>query len=649
MIFLDFEFHSSQEKKPELVCCSWKDSEEEDIKNIWLYKEPRAHERLKLMLEGYIKAEYVFNAYAVTSEARCLLALDIDPVKVKWIDSYLEFRQIRNCNDVYNYGTYYNNNFKRQSEPPKLNAKLNKGKDNFKIPFSMDSCVARLLEINLDSRYKRAMRDLILTCPDEFGPKDRQDILDYCDSDVKYIPQIHEIMAKILYNNLKATPDEIEEWQLKRGEFAVHVAAMEATGIPLHMESVKNLRRNVELIKNKVITDVVENFYPFYVRQKKRKMDLTGRWVDKYANFAEFIETQVDTEIAKAWKKTSSDRYCADDEYLKSMEGIPAIKAYRETRKILNQIKWFRQPEDGDSDLFDNIGSDGHMRTFFGIYGTQTARNAPSAKKFIFAMSAWLRCLIRPPAGYVIVELDYASQEFAIAAILSNDPIMMEAYKSGDPYLYFAKAAGAVPKTGTRETHAAERELFKATTLGLQYGMGAKSLAVRLSAAMGKYISEREAEKLISKHQKIYRVYWRWLKTIDRMYARQGYIQLPCGWVAFGDNPSKLSVRNIPSQGGGSSIIREAVKRIAVQGTNMTATLHDAVYLYIKDRDWETSTEIKLAKNCMIGAFNDILGVKDFPIRIDECIHKSDEPWISGKGKRYYHLLKKKGNWVLKV
>ena len=51
----------------------------------------------------------------------------------------------------------------------------------------------------------------------------------------------------------------------------------------------------------------------------------------------------------------------------------------------------------------------------------------------------------------------YAQQELFIAAVLSNDPNMIEAYQSGDPYLAFAKLAGAVPADATKETHGNHR------------------------------------------------------------------------------------------------------------------------------------------------------------------------------------------------
>ena len=62
---------------------------------------------------------------------------------------------------------------------------------------------------------------------------------------------------------------------------------------------------------------------------------------------------------------------------------------------------------------------------------------------------------------------------------------MMEAYRSGDPYLAFGKQAGADPARGDEATHGAERELFKACVLGVQYGMGAEALARRIGRPAG--------------------------------------------------------------------------------------------------------------------------------------------------------------------
>ena len=68
------------------------------------------------------------------------------------------------------------------------------------------------------------------------------------------------------------------------------------------------------------------------------------------------------------------------------------------------------------------------------------------------------------------------NKSLGIAAALSGDPKMMQAYRSGDPYLAFAKQAGAVPSNATNSTHKAVRNQFKACVLAVQYGMEARLL-----------------------------------------------------------------------------------------------------------------------------------------------------------------------------
>ena len=86
--------------------------------------------------------------------------------------------------------------------------------------------------------------------------------------------------------------------------------------------------------------------------------------------------------------------------------------------------------------------------------------------------------LIKPNSGFVVAYVDWSAQEFAISAVLSGDEDMITSYLSGDPYLAFAKASGAVPKTATKHSHPKARDVYKLCSLGILYGMSAKGLAI---------------------------------------------------------------------------------------------------------------------------------------------------------------------------
>ena len=81
---------------------------------------------------------------------------------------------------------------------------------------------------------------------------------------------------------------------------------------------------------------------------------------------------------------------------------------------------------------------------FFGPLGYTRARNAPPGKAVPPAMSRWLRCIIGKP-DTSIVGVDWSSQEFALAAILSGDEEMVEAYRSGDPLPILCPACRGYP------------------------------------------------------------------------------------------------------------------------------------------------------------------------------------------------------------
>ena len=150
------------------------------------------------------------------------------------------------------------------------------------------------------------------------------------------------------------------------------------------------------------------------------------------------------------------------------------------------------------------VGTDGRNRCLLSPFRSVTSRNQPSNAKFIFGPSCWLRSLIQPKPGHAVAYVDWSQQEFGIAAALSGDPAMMEAYRSGDPYLTFAKQARAVPPDATKKSHPGERDLFKVCSLAVQYGMGAQTLAQRLDQP------EAMARELLRLHRQTYPKFWRW-------------------------------------------------------------------------------------------------------------------------------------------
>jgi hypothetical protein len=132
-----------------------------------------------------------------------------------------------------------------------------------------------------------------------------------------------------------------------------------------------------------------------------------------------------------------------DEAFRQAARTYPQVAPLRELRSALSEMRL--------NDLA--VGHDGRNRTLLSAFRARTSRNQPSNSRFIFGPSVWLRSLIKPPEGYGVAYIDWEQQELGIAAALSGDGRMLEAYQSGDPYLAFAKQAGAVPQDAAKESH----------------------------------------------------------------------------------------------------------------------------------------------------------------------------------------------------
>jgi DNA polymerase I-like protein with 3'-5' exonuclease and polymerase domains len=204
-------------------------------------------------------------------------------------------------------------------------------------------------------------------------------------------------------------------------------------------------------------------------------------------------------------------------------------------------------------------------------FGSKTSRNQPSNNKFIFGPSAWMRGLIKPGPGQGVAYIDWSQQEFGIAAALSGDPAMIAAYHSGDPYLEFAKQAGAVPPDATKSSHGPQREQFKACVLAVQYGMEAESLGLRIGAPAAR------AAELLYIHRDTYPDFWRWSDAVVASALLSGSIRTRLGWMQHvAGEPNPRSLANFHMQAHGAEIMRVAAILATEAGVEVVAPVHDA-------------------------------------------------------------------------
>jgi DNA polymerase I len=220
------------------------------------------------------------------------------------------------------------------------------------------------------------------------------------------------------------------------------------------------------------------------------------------------------------------------------------------------------------------VGKDGRNRCLLSPFRSKTGRNQPSNTKYIFGPSVWLRFLIRPEPGWGVAYIDWVQQEFGIAAALSGDQNMINAYKSGDSYLSFAKLAHAVPQNATKNSHREIRDQYKQCVLGVQYGIGDLSLSLRT----GK--SPLEARHLLKLHREIFSTFWEWSDNqVDyaMLFGQQNTVFGWSNWVLL--DPKPRSIRNFPMQANGAEMLRLACCLGTENGIGICAPVHDAVMI----------------------------------------------------------------------
>ena len=371
-----------------------------------------------------------------------------------------------------------------------------------------------------------------------YSPEEEDQLLDYCELDVT-------ATAKLLHAML---PKLDLPRAVLRGRYMKAVARIERTGVPIDTPSLAVLRGRWEPIKECLVRRVDAGYGVYDGLTFKQ---------DRFARYLTYHNIW--------WPQLDSGRLRLDDDTFQKMSHLfPELEPLRQLRGTLSKMRLSELP----------VGRDGRNRCMLSPLASKTGRNQPSNTRFIFGPSAWMRGLIKPEAGRGLCYVDWSQQEFGIAAALSKDAAMQKAYHSGDPYLAFAKQAGAAPENATKASHRAVREQFKACVLAVQYQMGAESLAERIGQPV------YQAMELLRLHRATYPIYWRWSE--GAMDYAQLNRQLPSvfGWrLHVTSATNSRTIANYPMQANGAEMLRLACCLTTERGVEVCAPVHYALLI----------------------------------------------------------------------
>lgn len=193
-----------------------------------------------------------------------------------------------------------------------------------------------------------------------------------------------------------------------------------------------------------------------------------------------------------------------------------------------------------------------------------------------------------PDPGHVFVYFDYSQLELRLAAHLSQDPLLIKAYKEGlDLHEITAQAIGADRQTG------------KSTNFAMIYDASAWRLAEMLNK------SKEDCQAIINEFYHLYNGYRNYLNEQRKFITQYGCVVAPTGRIRrlpdihntqYNSKEWRHALKqgyNFPIQSLGASITKRAMIELTKRGVTILTQVHDSVIIMLPENKLEKVKEIQ--------------------------------------------------------
>lgn len=187
--------------------------------------------------------------------------------------------------------------------------------------------------------------------------------------------------------------------------------------------------------------------------------------------------------------------------------------------------------------ILERVDRDGRIRGDTNLHGTATARtsasnpnlqNIPDASHVGFD----IRRAYVPTPGWVLLEADYSQLELRVAALFSQDEVLLDVYRQGgDIHQEVAYMLWQKPKEQITKY---ERYLAKCMNFGVLYGRGWQSIATgpemdNLVEMSGRSWGKQEIANYFSKFKDGYVDLFSWMDLVKKDSLQKQYVENPLG------------------------------------------------------------------------------------------------------------------------
>jgi hypothetical protein len=412
-------------------------------------------------------------------------------------------------------------------------------------------------------------------------------VMNYCAEDVRMEALLLRTQLQNYYHLRAANVDRQIFW----AEYSAKcVAQIQARGMYIDMPTWNAVQEN----KAAVISELLRQMDPSHGTEYP-VFDPDGHFaLDRFENW--LVNAGV-----KFWPRTKTGILSTKRDNFRLMSHVPGAEAISALKDSLRVITSAKLP----------IGCDGRNRPSIFPFGTATGRNAHA--KSLFNAHAGMRSFMVAPPGKILVYLDWRTQEVAVAAALSKDQALIDAYTGGDVYHTLALILGFTNDPDPvhwKKQNPDQREQMKRLQLAINYGMGVPSLARGLDS------HPLVASTIIERHKRTYKRFWEWRAWAVHDAMQKRRMESVLGWgLNITQSPNERTLYNFPMQSGGADMLRLATMRLCQLGLVPSMLIHDGILLELDNEE-----QVLLAQEVMRWAGRQVCGGLDVGAGIDKLL-----------------------------
>lgn len=429
--------------------------------------------------------------------------------------------------------------------------------------------------------------------------------LNYAARDAQVLLEIyHSLFLKLENVNLSATA-KLEF------ECLPAVVDMELSGMLLHNKKWEKLTEELEKNQNDLAATLQQKLY----EGLKRTLQLP--FMENLNTEGQLLNLDSPKQMLEALQQLGIPLKSTSHEELSQLSRqFPVIQALIDYRKVTKVLQSFASALPKYIHPVTN-----RIHPDYWQIGTSTGRFScrnPNLQQ-IPRDQVFRECFI-PSEGNLLVIGDYSQIELRVAAEISHDQRMIDAFQQNQD-IHCLTASLLIGKDINKVTKE-ERQAAKAVNFGLLYAMGARGLQLYAQNSYGVEMTNQQAVDFRQRFFEVYQGIASWQKELGMSSLKE--IRTLNGRLRiWEDHPKITELFNTPIQGTAADIMKQAMAMsfpyLNRNNVHLIGTVHDEILL---ESPQEKAQEIShFLKETMIKAGKKF--IQQVPIEVDIAIAKN--------------------------